>query len=165
MVFPHSAPGDLFVKLFTRRDLVIAFVSVLGTCCAFALADQPPAILGWAVYDWNSIPVKKTDVGETRQFLRTPTATLDQLEIHATTLDPGKQSHPPHKHANEEVIIVDQGTVEAFGEGKWTRVGPGSVIFNAANTLHAIRNAGSVPATYHVVSFITPATKKLEQQP
>ncbi len=119
--------------------------------------------MGWAVFDWNSIPVKKTDVGESRQFVRQPTATLDELEIHATTLDPGKQSHPPHRHANEEVIIVDQGTVEAFGDGKWTRVGPGSVIFNAANSLHAIRNAGAGPATYHVVSFVTPATKKLAQ--
>ncbi|MGA7353727.1 MAG: cupin domain-containing protein, partial [Acidobacteriaceae bacterium] len=106
----------------------------------------------------------KTDVGEARQFFRAPTATLDQLEVHATTLEPGKQSHPPHKHANEEVIIVDQGTVEAFGEGKWTRVGPGSVIFNASNTLHAIRNAGAGPATYHVVSFITPVTRQLEQE-
>jgi quercetin dioxygenase-like cupin family protein len=152
------------VKLLTRRDLVIALLSILGTCCAFALADQKPAILGWAVYDWNAIPVVKTDVGEFRQFFRAPTATLDQLEVHATTLEPGKQSHPPHKHANEEVIIVDQGTVEAFGEGKWTSVGPGSVIFNASNTLHAIRNAGSGPASYHVVSFVTPVTKQLEQE-
>ncbi|MFZ0272131.1 MAG: cupin domain-containing protein [Acidobacteriaceae bacterium] len=151
------------MKLLTRRDLVIAFVSVLGTCCAFALADQKPAVLGWTVIDWNSVPAVKSDVGETRQFIRQPTATLDQLEIHATTLNPGLQSHPPHKHANEEVIIVDRGTVEAFGEGKWTRVGPGSVIFNASNTLHAIRNAGSGPATYHVVSFVTPRTKELEQ--
>ena len=141
------------MKLFTRRELAVALISVLGTCCAFALADQKPALLGWAVYNWNS-----------RQFFRAPTATLDQLEVHATTLEPGKQSHPPHKHASEEVIIVDQGTVEAFGGGKWTRVGPGSVIFNASNTLHAIRNAGDGPATYHVVSFITPVTKQLEQE-
>jgi quercetin dioxygenase-like cupin family protein len=155
MIFPNFERRSRFVKLPTRRDLVIALFSVL--------AGQTPAVLGWAVYDWNSIPVVRTDVGESRQFLRAPTATLDQLEVHATTLETGKQSHPPHKHANEEVIIVDQGTVEAFGEGKWTRVGPGSVIFNAANTLHAIRNAGSGPATYHVVSFVTPATKKLAQ--
>ena len=152
------------MKFLTRRDLAIALLLNPGNLLRVALADPKPAILGWAVYDWNSIPVTKTDVGEARQFFRAPTATLDQLEVHATTLEPGKQSHPPHKHANEEVIIVDQGTVEAFGEGKWTRVGPGSVIFNASNTLHAIRNAGSGPATYHVVSFITPVTKQLEQE-
>lgn len=151
------------MQLLTRRDLAVAFVAVLGTCCAFALADQKPAILGWTVIDWNSVPAVKSNVGEARQFIRQPTATLDQLEVHATTLNPGLQSHPPHKHFNEEIIIVDQGTVEAFGEGKWTRVGPGSVIFNASDTLHAIRNAGSGPATYHVVSFVTAKTKELEQ--
>jgi len=151
------------LKLLTRRELVIALVSVLGTCCAFALAGQKSAVLGWAVYDWNSIPVVKTNVGESRQFLRAPTATLDQLEIHATTLNPHTASHPPHRHFNEEVIIVDSGTVEAYGEGKWTRVSPGSVIFNASNTLHAIRNAGDTPAAYHVVSFITDKTEALER--
>jgi len=150
------------VKL-TRRELAVALVSILGTCCAFAAADQSPAILGWSVFDWNSIPVKKTAFGETRQIVRQPTATLDELEIHVTTLDPGQRPHAPHRHANEEVLIVDQGTIEAFGDGKWTPVGPGSVVFNAANSLHGIRNTGSVPATYHVISFVTPATKKLAE--
>ena len=36
---------------------------------------------------------------------------------------------------------------------KWVRVGPGSVIFNAANDLQAMRNVGNGPATYHVVMF------------
>ncbi len=147
----------------TRRELAIALVSILGTCCAFAVADPGPAILGWSVFDWNSIPVKKTAYGESRQFIRQPTATLDELDVHATTLDPGQQPHPPHRHANEEIIIVDQGTVEAFGDGKWTRLGPGSVIFNASNALHGIRNPGPGQASYHVVSFVTPATKKLAQ--
>lgn len=151
------------MKFLRRRDLAVSLLSILGTCCVFALADQKPAILGWSVYNWNAIPVTKTAVGESRQILRAPTATLDQLEIHATTLDAGKESHPPHRHFNEEVVIVDQGIVEAFGDGKWTRVGPGSVIFNASNSLHAIRNAGTGPASYHVVSFITPETKRLEQ--
>ncbi|MGA8532171.1 MAG: cupin domain-containing protein [Acidobacteriaceae bacterium] len=146
----------------TRRDLAIALVSILATTCAFAVAAPKSPILGWSVYDWNSIPVVKNANGESRQFFRAPTATLDQLEVHATTLEPGRQSHPPHRHFNEEIIVVDHGTVEAFGNGKWTRLGPGSVIFNASNTLHAVRNAGSTPATYHVISFITPETKRLE---
>jgi XRE family transcriptional regulator, regulator of sulfur utilization len=146
----------------TRRDLAIALVSILATSCALAVVAPKSPILGWSVYDWNSIPVVKNANGESRQFFRAPTATLDQLEVHATTLEPGRQSHPPHRHFNEEIIVVDHGTVEAFGNGKWTRLGPGSVIFNASNTLHAVRNAGSTPATYHVISFITPETKRLE---
>jgi len=149
--------------MLTRRDLTIACLSIAGTCCAFALARQTPAVLGWAVYDWNSIPVQKTETGKVRQFLRAPTATLDQLEIHATTLNPGVASHPPHRHANEEIILVDQGTVDVFGNGVWKTVGPGSVIFNASNSLHAVKNAGTTPATYHVISFVTDKTLAIEK--
>ncbi|HEX4007899.1 MAG TPA: cupin domain-containing protein [Acidobacteriaceae bacterium] len=151
------------MKRLTRRDLTIALISVAASCCAFAAIDAKPAVLGFTVYDWNSIPVQKTDVGESRQFLRAPTATLDQLEVHATTLKPGLASHPPHRHANEELIIVDRGTLAVFGNGVWKTVGPGSVIFNASNSLHGVKNAGSTPATYHVVSFVTDKTLALEK--
>jgi XRE family transcriptional regulator, regulator of sulfur utilization len=149
--------------MLTRRDLTIACLSIAGTCCAFALAGQTPAVLGWTVYDWNSIPVQKTETGEVRQFFRAPTATLDQLEVHATTLNAGMASHPPHRHANEELILVDQGTVDVFGNGVWKTVGPGSVIFNASNSLHAVKNAGTTPATYHVISFVTDKTLAIEK--
>jgi quercetin dioxygenase-like cupin family protein len=45
-------------------------------------------------------------------------------------------------------------------------VGPGSVIFQAANQLHAIRNAGDTPATYHVIKWNSPGMleKKKAQQ-
>ena len=117
-------------------------------------------IIGESVYDWNTMEVKKTPVGESRTVLRGPTATLDELEMHVTTLNPGEASHPPHKHPNEELIILDQGTVEALINGEWKRVGTGSVIFNASDVMHSLRNVGDTPATYHVVNWHTDKTPK-----
>lgn len=111
-------------------------------------------------FDWNDVLVKKTAVGETRQFLRSPTATLDELELHVTTLNAGQTSHAPHQHANEELVILREGTVEALVQGEWKRLGPGSVIFNASNELHGLRNVGSGPATHHVVNWSSPGMKK-----
>jgi len=147
--------------MITRRDFLIAVAASSLTACA-TLAYQQKAILGPSIFDWNSIPAHKTDVGEVRSFFRAPTATLDELELHATTLDPGKSPHPPHKHANEELVIIKEGTVEALENGEWKRVGPGSVIFNASNQLHGLRNVGDGPATYHVISWSSPGalTKK-----
>ena len=145
--------------MVTRRDLLVAFVAVTGTAAVFALADNPTT-LGSSVFDWNSIPAKQTRVGSTRSFVKAPTATLEELEIHVTTLDPGKMPHPPHKHPNEELVIIRQGTLEALSNGHWQRVGPGSVIFNASNELHGLRNVGSEPAIYHVINFKTAATPK-----
>jgi len=82
-----------------------------------------------------------------------------------TTLNPGATSHAPHKHANEELVIVKEGTVEALVNGEWKRVGPGSVIFNASNQLHGIRNVGSMSATYHVINWTSPGTLVKKAQP
>ena len=116
--------------------------------------------MGSAAFDWDSLPVQTTKVGATRKFFDRPTATLDQLEIHATTLNPGEAPHPAHQHPDEELIIIKEGTVEALVNGQLKRVGPGSVIFQAANQLHGLRNVGAGQATYHVIRWNSPGMLK-----
>jgi uncharacterized cupin superfamily protein len=96
-----------------------------------------------------------TPTGEVRSLYKGPTATLGELEMHVTTLNPGTTSHPPHHHVNEELVILREGTVETLSDGKWVRLGPGSVIFNASESLHGLRNVGSTPAIYHVINWST----------
>jgi quercetin dioxygenase-like cupin family protein len=143
--------------MITRRDLMIAVIAVACTAGGFAVADELP-LLGPAVFDWNKVEAKPTEVGSVRSFFKMRTATLEQLEVHVTTLNPGKMPHPPHRHPNEEMIIIRQGTLEALVKGEWKRVGPGSVIFNASNQLHGLRNVGQEPAVYHVINWKTAAT-------
>jgi quercetin dioxygenase-like cupin family protein len=115
-------------------------------------ADKPSA-LGSTAFDWAQVTVKPTPVGSVRQFLRAPTATLEELELHVTTLNSGETSHAPHVHPNEELVIVKEGAVEVLVKGEWVRLGPGSVVFNAANDLHGLRSVGTVPAVYHVINW------------
>jgi XRE family transcriptional regulator, regulator of sulfur utilization len=105
------------------------------------------------VFEWASLEAKPTQTGMRRDVMRAPTPTLDELEIHITTLNPGQVSHPPHQHPEEELLIVREGTVETLQNGKASRLGPGSIIFHSSNDLHNIRNVGSTPATYHVVQW------------
>lgn len=142
----------------TRRELVLAVMGVALGCSATLLAQVHAPVLGPAVFDWEKLPATRTDTGEMRQIVRRPTATLKELEMHVSTLAPGVASHPPHRHPNEEIVIVDRGTVETLSDGTWHRLGPGSVIFNASNSLHALRNVGATPATYHVVNWTSAAT-------
>lgn len=124
---------------------------------ALAFADTSNVIHS-KVFDWNSLVDKRNAVGSVRTVCDAPTATLENLEINFSTLKPGLMSHPPHKHPNEELIIVRQGTVETLSNGKWIRMGPGSVIFNGSNQLHSIKNVGSEPAIYHVINVKTEKT-------
>lgn len=148
--------------MITRRDMLVASIAAGLTAGGFALADQTP-VMGSAVFDWNSIQTKTTDVGSVRSFFKARTATLDELEMHVTTLEPGKMSHAPHRHPNEELIIVKQGTVETLSNGEWKRVGPGSVIFNASNQLHGLKNVGTDEAIYHVINWKSAMTPEPQQ--
>ena len=149
--------------MITRRDIAIAVVAVCTTLGAGALAQQRPAnFIGPSVYDWTKMTATKTDVGEVRQVMRGPTATLDELEFHITTLNPGRTSHAPHTHENEELVIIREGTVEVLNDGTWKRLGPGSVIFNASNPPHALNNVGDTPTTYWVINWASPGKGKVQ---
>jgi quercetin dioxygenase-like cupin family protein len=142
----------------TVRDLLVAFAAGAATASVSLLAQEHRPVIGPSVFEWNSLPVRKTDVGELRDVVRGRTATLDELEIHVTSLKPGLPSHPPHLHPNEELVIIDQGEVESLSGGMWKKAGAGSIIFNASNALHALRNVGPGPATYHVINWKSAAT-------
>jgi XRE family transcriptional regulator, regulator of sulfur utilization len=158
--------------MITRRDV---FAGLLGAAATLGLvaaagavvgaraqattqsAPQPAAaakpILGPTVFKFDDLKVTKTPTGEVRSLVQQPTATVDQLEMHITTLNSGQMSHPPHRHINEELIIMDKGECETLSDGKWIKVGPGDVVFNASNSLHGFRNIGTTPATYHVINW------------
>ena len=131
----------------------MALISASTAAVGVAAAQQQTGFLPSSAFDWNTMAAKDTAVGAVRQVVRTPTVTLDELEIHITTLNPGQTSHAPHQHPNEELIIVREGTVEALVNGDWKRLGPGSIIFQASNQLHGIKNVGAGPTTYHVVNW------------
>jgi quercetin dioxygenase-like cupin family protein len=152
----------------TRREfqfaLVGAFISAAATALVCCLTFGPAPVradtqvMHSTVFDWNTFTDKPTKVGSVRSVVSSPTATLENLEIHVTTLNPGQMPHPPHRHPNEELVLIDQGTVEAFNNGVWKRVGPGSIIFNGSNEVHGLRNVGTTPAQYHVINVKTAAT-------
>ena len=144
----------------TRRDLLVALIAVSLTLTGVAAMQPKPEPLASQVWDWKDMVAKPNATGEVRTVVRAPTVTLDELEIHITTLKPGLASHAPHQHPNEEMLIVREGTVEALVNGQLKRVGPGSIVFQASNQLHNVKNVGDVPATYHVINWKTAATPK-----
>ncbi|MGA7339673.1 MAG: cupin domain-containing protein [Terracidiphilus sp.] len=137
----------------TRRDALLGFMALPGVLSSAAAADEPQPILGPTVFHWDEMKWTKTHVGAVSSLCKQPTATLDQLEMHVSSLDPGLESHPPHRHVNEELIILKEGQCETLSNGVWVKVEAGSVVFNASNSLHGFRNVGATPAVYHVINW------------
>ncbi|HEY3760227.1 MAG TPA: cupin domain-containing protein [Verrucomicrobiae bacterium] len=137
-----------------RKFAFVLFIALI-TAGLTAPAQTNKTAMTSSAIEWNSLAVKTNATGSSRQFFQGATANLDELECHASTLNPGATNHVILKRPHDEVIIVKEGTIEAYMGDKWVSVGPGSVIFNAANTDQSMRNVGTVPATYHVIVIET----------
>ncbi len=146
--------------MITKRDCFVAIITLCLTGTVLTAATQLTTVMESSIFDWNDMVAKPNKPGSVRAVFKAQTATLDELECHITTLNAGETSHPPHQHPQEEILIIKEGTVEALVNGQKKRVGAGSVIFQASNQMHAIRNVGDVPATYHVFSWHSPGMLK-----
>jgi quercetin dioxygenase-like cupin family protein len=145
---------------FSAKDVVVAASSAVLVLAASTVARSAPGIMTSTIFHWAEMKASPTATGEVRQVFRTPTGTLDELECHVTTLSPSQASHAPHTHANEEVLVVREGNVEVFYKGDWHPATVGDVIFLTGTDPHGIRNAGTTPATYHVLSWHSPGMLK-----
>src|SRR5688572_3022729 len=114
--------------------------------------------IGSTIFKWEDLKVRTTPNGERRDVANNPTPTLAVFECHITTLNPGRASHEPHRHPQEELILVKEGTLEVHINGSTQIAGPGSVFFYASNDSHAVRNVGDTRATYWVINLATAAT-------
>jgi mannose-6-phosphate isomerase-like protein (cupin superfamily) len=88
-----------------------------------------------------------------KRLFQQATEQLPKLHAHLTTLQPGA-GYEAHADPYDVAIILLSGEVETVGE----RVKPLGVIYYSAGELHGMRNVGTVPATYLVFEFHTPAT-------
>jgi quercetin dioxygenase-like cupin family protein len=118
--------------------------------------------MGSAVISWDEIQarIKPTKTGQRRDVFDAPTPTLDRFHCHITTLNPGENTGALHRHPQEEVVIVKEGTLEINIDGKKQTAGPGSLIFYAANENENMTNIGKTPATYYVLQWYTALTPK-----
>jgi quercetin dioxygenase-like cupin family protein len=141
-----------------RRDLFAVFsaLAAVGVTAGAAGAGEPssPVLSSSKVLRYADLPVRKfPNGGEQRRVLSGTLTTGEFIEVHETMLPAGETPHPPHKHPNSEMVFVQSGQLEETGEdGKTTSVGPGDIIFTASNRMHDLRNVGTTPATYIVVS-------------
>jgi len=140
--------------MITRRDLIVAVVTVLGMTAVASIAQLSanPSMRS-SVFHWSEMKVEQTRAGERRPVFDAPTSNLNRFECHITTLNPGEMPHPAHRHAHEELMIVKEGTLEAVQNGVTHRVEAGGIIFEGSNEMHGLKNAGTGRAKYFVLAW------------
>jgi (S)-ureidoglycine aminohydrolase len=108
---------------------------------------------GSLIIDWNKLAVKKTEKGESRPIFDRPTAMFSKLEVHATALNSGLDSHPPHTHRAEEIMLLMKGNVTAHIGGKDYPVNPGDMMLATRDIIHNVTNTGAGQCWYYAIKW------------
>jgi XRE family transcriptional regulator, regulator of sulfur utilization len=135
----------------TLRSSALVLCLAAPTGAQSKPANGRCAPLTSTVFPADSGRVRASDGALFRSLIDTVTTNLARLEMHVTTLAPGKSPHPPHRHAHEEIMIVRTGTLDVLQNDVTRRAGAGAVIFEASNELHGLRNPGPDSATYVMI--------------
>jgi quercetin dioxygenase-like cupin family protein len=145
------------MKTLNRRDLCTALAAM--TLAKTLEAQSPGEIrLTQSVgYQYDKLPVTHQEGGgEIRNILHGIVATGEMVDIHETTLPPGQMPHPPHKHVHTEFMLVREGTLEFYNNGRTEIIGSGGLIYAASGVMHGWKNIGTTPATYFVFALGNP---------
>jgi quercetin dioxygenase-like cupin family protein len=150
----------------TRRDLCLALPALgLFSALAAEAAAQAPAepvsqnalntdFSHCKAFVFDRMPLRYSGGGApTHDIARGTVPTGELIELHETTVAPGKMPHPAHQHPHEEFILVREGVMDFIYNGESHILGPGSVGYTAPNQMHGFKNVGTTPATYFIFSL------------
>ena len=135
----------------SRRDLGM-ILPALAVATASAQEKENKTLPSKA-FKYEDLPVKINGENKSRAVLNGETHSGFPIELHMTELAAGQAPHPPHQHVHEELLMLQQGTLDATIKGQTTQVTAGSVVFLASNDEHGWRNPGPGPAQYFVIAL------------
>ena len=109
-------PASLYLSLpvtnrvLTHFDKAVAYYVL--TFKGRTRQSSPRKARWWFFYKRLKDLAHKTDKGESRQIFDRPSSMFERFDMHATNLNAGMISHPPHTHRAEEIILMIKGDVQ-----------------------------------------------------
>ena len=144
-----------------RRKFLASSAALPG---AFVQAQQPithvdtvrdGAPLKSSVVKEKGLPATGDSPGaKAKVHFNGPTAQLAAVASGLVTLEPGARPHPPHRHPEEELMVIAAGTGEIVVDGVTTHVEAGDMMYAEANVLHGITNTGSTMMTFYFTKIL-----------
>lgn len=148
-------PGSVAYAIPTEEHGIVNVGKTQATYYIFKYKSRLPMDLARAqqnggsfMINWDTVTVKKTDKGQRREFFNKPTSQMVKIEMHTTALNEGLDSHAPHQHKEEEVILLIKGNVIMHVGDKTLPVAPGDIVFLPSMILHNLVNTGKGQCEY-----------------
>jgi len=130
-------------------------LGVVSRLARLARSPRPERLRGGTFSLVAAMQSKWGDGWEATHFFRGRSRDIQRFSVHMSQLAPGKSPHSPHRHADEEILMVLGGEVEVtlpdLPEGKETvrkRLHPEEFLYYPSFFGHTIRTASQKPARY-----------------
>jgi len=137
-----------------RRFFFAMASAAVGATMAPGGTPGAQAAIGAAVKTGGKAKKLEHPFGVQHIYYQGPTNELSVFEGGSLRLKPGMEPHPPHKHPEEEIMLVTEGGGEIYVQGEVTQVGPGSMMYTNANELHGIKCTGAEPLLFYYFKWL-----------
>ena len=144
----------------TVRDLKVAIATAVVVVAGMSFTRAQTPVLSSRIFDWDSLKVgrRKSASAATWSGRRRPRSTSSRCTSRRST--PAQQSHPPHQHAAEELLIIKEGTLEALVNGEYRKVGPARSSSRRRISRTPSRTSAPVPRLITSIQWQSPGMMK-----
>jgi mannose-6-phosphate isomerase-like protein (cupin superfamily) len=150
--------GQKMAVLAVALSAVVWFTFAPGS----AQAPAGKTLVSALIRSESAVPTRGP-WGEWRRYFRGATHGTRDMVVLAVTLKPGEEPHPPHRHAEEELMILAEGAGTWRLDDREFPAVKGDVVYAAPWSLHGVKNTGAAPLVYYMVKWtgkgVLPAAK------
>ena len=157
------------MKSKQKHSLLVVFsILVLTGCnCDTGSTDDSDAgpQLESQVFTLNDATLINESFGTVRLFTEGNVSTYGDKQVTSgvLTILPGQEAHPPHKHAEEEYLIVTKGSGTWSINGKEFPAQTGDLLYASPWDLHGIHNSDTVDLEFFFVKWNNKGVKTPEE--
>lgn len=148
----HQVEDRLLERMRNIADVLVHIEPSPGGL--HPLSPKPSRRLADTALTAEELPVITGSGGELRVYFEGRTDMLLGMTAGSLVLAPGTSPHPPHRHPEEEFMLVTEGTGEIVCGEQLKLAGPGTMMYCSGNQLHGITNTGSTPMTFYFYKWL-----------
>ena len=145
--------GTLFSLLCLVTLFSAGLAAALWMRYPAAAADRKPAMLKSGVVSWDAAKTHKADWGEMRRYFTGETFGTRNVLTAVAIVEPGKAVHRAHRHAEEEYLVVAEGSGTWSLDGKEFPANRGDILYVEPWVYHGLANTGDKPLIFVVVRY------------
>lgn len=140
-------------RVWAAAAVVGGLLVVLGWVVRGGAADAPQVPLKSQVVRWDDARVHKADWGQMRFYFTGQTAATQNVLTAVAVVEPGKAVHKAHRHAEEEYLVLVDGTGTWHLAGKDFPAQRGDILYVEPWVHHGLKNTGDRPLIFVVVRY------------